>query len=309
MGRFVNPDSSAFQVALNSRIYVDKTGLIEYTNSVLDTTNAYICNSRPRRFGKSYAANMLAAYYSKGTDSEQMFSGLRISKDADFKKHLNKYDVIHIDIQWFLANCDDADKVVAFITKSVLDELRDSYPEVLPHDEGRITMEKNSSKKGDIKISLLGLLIGISLIVAGVYGIVSNKIENQEYKNSTDIRTVNAVVEECRRKDEKNDADILIRSEYNTKVSFVVDGTTYKGRTYFVFGQNELKNSLPFQDKIRRGDEVSVEVYRTSKGSYKIKPDNDIITFLLCCMAIPVGAVVVIIMVLDIFKHASVKRT
>ena len=62
-------------------------------------------------------------------------------------------------------------------------------------------MEKNSSKKGDIKISLLGLLIGISLIVAGVYGIVSNKIENQEYKNSTDIRTVNAVVEECRRKD------------------------------------------------------------------------------------------------------------
>lgn len=134
MGRFVNPDSSAFQVALNSRIYVDKTGLIEYTNSVLDTTNAYICNSRPRRFGKSYAANMLAAYYSKGTDSEQMFSGLRISKDADFKKHLNKYDVIHIDIQWFLANCDDADKVVSFITKSVLDELRGIYSDALPQE-------------------------------------------------------------------------------------------------------------------------------------------------------------------------------
>ena len=134
MGRFVNPDSSAFQVALNSRIYVDKTGLIEYTNSVLDTTNAYICNSRPRRFGKSYAANMLAAYYSKGADSERMFSGLRISKDADFKKHLNKYDVIHIDIQWFLANCDDAGKVVSFITKSVLDELRGIYPDALPQE-------------------------------------------------------------------------------------------------------------------------------------------------------------------------------
>ena len=108
--------------------------MIEYTNSVLDTTNAYICNSRPRRFGKSYAANMLAAYYSKGTDSEQMFSGLKISKDADFKKHLNKYDVIHIDIQWFLANCDDADKVVSFITKSVLDELRGIYPDALPQE-------------------------------------------------------------------------------------------------------------------------------------------------------------------------------
>ena len=111
---------------------MDKTGLIEYTNSVLDTTNAYICNSRPRRFGKSYAANMLAAYYSKGAESEQMFSGLEISKNTDFKKHLNKYDVIHIDIQWFLTNCDDADNVVPFITKSVLDELREIYPEFLP---------------------------------------------------------------------------------------------------------------------------------------------------------------------------------
>ena len=132
MGRFVNPDSSAFQVALNSRIYVDKTGLIEYTNSVLDTTNAYICNSRPRRFGKSYAAKMLAAYYSKGADSEQMFSGLQISREADFKKHLNKYDVIHIDIQWFLANCDDADNIVKHVTEAVLDELREVYPDVLP---------------------------------------------------------------------------------------------------------------------------------------------------------------------------------
>ena len=131
MGRFVNPDSSAFQVALNSRIYVDKTGLIEYTNSVLDTTNAYICNSRPRRFGKSYAANMLAAYYSKGADAEQMFSGLRISQAPDFKKHINKYDVIHIDIQWFLANCEDTNAVVPFIADSVLDELRVLYPEVL----------------------------------------------------------------------------------------------------------------------------------------------------------------------------------
>ena len=82
------------------RLLLTPEYMIEYTNSVLDTTNAYICNSRPRRFGKSYAANMLAAYYSKGTDSEQMFSGLRISKDADFKKHLNKYDVLLVGINY-----------------------------------------------------------------------------------------------------------------------------------------------------------------------------------------------------------------
>ena len=132
MGRFVNPDNSAFQVSLNAKIYVDKTGLLEYTNSVLDTPSAYICNSRPRRFGKSYAANMLAAYYSKGASSEQIFSELEIGKTADFKKHLNQYDVIHIDMQWFLVNCSAGISVVQFITKSILEELREIYCEALP---------------------------------------------------------------------------------------------------------------------------------------------------------------------------------
>ena len=99
MGRFVNPDNRAFQAALNLKIYVDKTGLLEYTNSVLNSTNAYICNSRPRRFGKSITANMLTAYYSKGCDSQDLFAGLKISEASDFKKHLNQYDVIHLDIQ------------------------------------------------------------------------------------------------------------------------------------------------------------------------------------------------------------------
>ena len=76
MGVFVNPDNSAFQVALNSKIYVDKTGLLEYTNEVMNTLQGYICNSRPRRFGKSITANMLTAYYSRGCDSEAMFSDL-----------------------------------------------------------------------------------------------------------------------------------------------------------------------------------------------------------------------------------------
>ena len=74
MRRFVNPGNSAFQVALNSEIYVDKTGLLEYTNRVIDTKQGYICNSRPRRFGKSITADMLTAYYSRDCDSLEMFS-------------------------------------------------------------------------------------------------------------------------------------------------------------------------------------------------------------------------------------------
>ena len=98
MGMFVNPDNSAFQVALNSEIYVDKTGLIKYTNKVLNTLQGYICNSRPRRFGKSITANMLTAYYSRGCDSENMFAGLEISKSTDFKKHLNQYEVWNLQV-------------------------------------------------------------------------------------------------------------------------------------------------------------------------------------------------------------------
>lgn len=113
MGRFVNPDNRAFQAALNSKIYVDKTGLLEYTNSVLNSTNAYICNSRPRKLGKSITANMLTAYYSKASDSSEMFSNLKINKNPDFMEHLNKYDVIHFDVQWCMMAAGDPDNIVS----------------------------------------------------------------------------------------------------------------------------------------------------------------------------------------------------
>ena len=132
MGIFVNPDNSAFQVALNSEIYVDKTGLLEYTNKMMNTLQGYICNSRPRRFGKSITANMLTAYYSRGCNSEEMFSNLAISKNADFRKHLNKYDVIHLDIQWCMEPAGGPDHVISYITKKTIEELRDAYPAEIP---------------------------------------------------------------------------------------------------------------------------------------------------------------------------------
>ncbi len=134
MGIFVNPTNSAFQVALNSEIYIDKTRLLEHTNKVMNTLQGYICNSRPRRFGKSITANMLAAYYSRGCNSEAMFANLEISKHSDFKKHLNKYDVIHLDIQWCLEPAGGSEYVVSYISKKVIDELREYYPNVLPNN-------------------------------------------------------------------------------------------------------------------------------------------------------------------------------
>jgi len=131
MGNYLNPDISTFARVVNSEIYVDKTGLIEYTNRSAKTLQSYICISRPRRFGKSIAANMLSAYYTCEYDSRELFSNLKIASSDSYEKHLNKYDVIHIDVQWFLINCEDADNVVPYITRVVLDELREVYPEIL----------------------------------------------------------------------------------------------------------------------------------------------------------------------------------
>ena len=70
---------------IQSEIYVDKTGLLDYTNSVLNTMQGYLCISRPRRFGKSMAANMLAAYYSRESRAEELFSGLKFPKVQIFR--------------------------------------------------------------------------------------------------------------------------------------------------------------------------------------------------------------------------------
>ena len=134
MGTFVNPGNSAFQVALNSEIYVDKTGLLSYTNKVIDTTNALICNSRPRRFGKSITANMLTAYYSMGCDSAAMFEEREISAHDSFWQHLNQYHVIRIDVQWCLTSVKSADKTVFYIEKNVIGELRELFPEAVSEE-------------------------------------------------------------------------------------------------------------------------------------------------------------------------------
>ena len=130
MGRFVNPDNSAFQVAVASEIDIDKTGMLAYTNKVLGTKQALICNSRPRRFGKSTTADMLTAYYSRGADSKKLFAGYEISNDKNFSKYLNKYDVIHLDIQWCMMDAGSAENTVSYINKNVIGELKKLYPEI-----------------------------------------------------------------------------------------------------------------------------------------------------------------------------------
>ncbi len=102
MGIYVNPGNGAYMEAVNSEIDVDKSKLISYTNSVMNTNRRYMCVSRPRRFGKSMAADMLVAYYSKSCDSREVFSECKITAEESFRIHVNRHNVIRLDVQQFL---------------------------------------------------------------------------------------------------------------------------------------------------------------------------------------------------------------
>lgn len=115
MGGYLNPGNEKFGEALNSQIYVDKTGLIEYTNRVMYSNQKYVCVSRPRRFGKSMAANMLAAYYSRGCDSRELFQGLKISKADACEKKLNQYNTIFLNMQEFLSQTSSMDEMLRLV--------------------------------------------------------------------------------------------------------------------------------------------------------------------------------------------------
>ena len=135
MGNYLNPGNEKFQEAVNSIIYVDKTGLIRYTNSVLHTTQKYICVSRPRRFGKSMAANMLAAYYGRGCNSKQFFEKLQIAADESFERHLNQYDVLFLNVQEFLSRTNSIEEMIERIKKIVIRDLKKEYPDVDYYDD------------------------------------------------------------------------------------------------------------------------------------------------------------------------------
>ena len=107
MGFYLNPGNKGFWESVRSKIYVDKTDLIACTNELINTEQKYICVSRPRRFGKSMALKMLAAYYSRGCDSADLFRGCRIKRKKTFQVHLNRYDVICLNMQQFLIRSEE----------------------------------------------------------------------------------------------------------------------------------------------------------------------------------------------------------
>lgn len=129
MGSYLNPSTKGFQESLSSRIYVDKSMLIATLSEMVNTKQKFICVSRPRRFGKSMAADMLSAYYGDGNDTAPLFNNLKIAEAPSYRSHLNQYHVLKINMQEFLSTTNSVDEMLATLQKRVLAELRKAYPD------------------------------------------------------------------------------------------------------------------------------------------------------------------------------------
>ena len=127
MSIYLNPTNENFKMAINDYIYVDKTNIIKKLNAMIDKRNRYICISRPRRFGKTMVAEMLCAYYAKGNKSKNLFKKFNIYNDRNFEKYLNKYDVVHLNIQNFISKNNNMDALLNDITNKIKRDLLYDY--------------------------------------------------------------------------------------------------------------------------------------------------------------------------------------
>ncbi|MCI9148541.1 MAG: AAA family ATPase [Hungatella sp.] len=153
MGIYLNPGNGGFERIVNSN-YVDKTGLIGLINKTIGKTKNLTCISRPRRFGKSFAAQMLCAYYDKTCDSHRLFDNLAIAGEEGYEKHINKYDVIYLDMTQILAEARKTD-IIDFMTEKITDELLEAYPSVAADSAFTATLVRAAEHTGNKFIMII----------------------------------------------------------------------------------------------------------------------------------------------------------
>lgn len=141
MGKYLNPSGSGFADIVNGGVYVDKSALIAYTNGVMNTPKRLTCFSRPRRFGKTFAAQMLASYYSRGADSKSIFDQLAIAsitrspfqdptvKFVPYETYLNKLDVLSIDMSWYMTDASSQATLLDTLRADIIADIQADIPE------------------------------------------------------------------------------------------------------------------------------------------------------------------------------------
>ena len=153
MGVYFNPSNGSFKKDRNYEIYVDKTELIGYLNKLLETPKNCLAVSHARRFGKSHAAGMIDAYYSLGCDSSELFDNTKIADSEDYRKYMNKYNVIHLDISsvWDFHKED----LIESIRKRVCDDFKEEYGDGLNYDKDLYLLIHDIYRKTNIPFVII----------------------------------------------------------------------------------------------------------------------------------------------------------
>jgi len=134
MGIYLNPGNDSFRKTAKSAYYIDKSALIALTNELVDTDDCFVCISRPRRFGKTKAMEMLAAYYSRGADSGKLFEGLAIEKHPTYEEHLNQYDCLMFNMLDFYTKSASIEAMIDLVRLKIIKELKKAYPDIVFSD-------------------------------------------------------------------------------------------------------------------------------------------------------------------------------
>ena len=139
MGTYLNPGRSAYEEALNSEIFVDKSEMILYLNSVVKTKQKYVCVSRPRGFGKTMTADMICAYYDRKADSRFLFEHRKIAEcksvhsggtEIRWDSCLGSFDVIQLVMTDFISDAENVSEGLNRMSSEILLELSEAYPKV-----------------------------------------------------------------------------------------------------------------------------------------------------------------------------------
>lgn len=137
---------SLFRETVDSEIYVDKSMLIEKISPKIRTNEKFICITRPRRFGKTINANMLAAYYMKEYDSNGLFQGLKIGSSLLYGRGQNQYNVVHIDFSRLPDICESYREYISNLLYGIREDLTEAYPELKEKEYAQLSQMFRDTK-------------------------------------------------------------------------------------------------------------------------------------------------------------------
>ena len=140
---------NSFTEVANYKYFVDKSGLIEKINKNIKTPGKYICITKPRRFGKTINAMMLASYYSKNADFKNLFDKLEISEDPSYSAHLNKHNVIYMTFNSNASDLKTYSDYIEFYKTRLARDITEAYPFVNSDDTLSEMLNQASDKTGE----------------------------------------------------------------------------------------------------------------------------------------------------------------